>query len=159
VPLTHEQLATLRGVGRSHTSRVIQAFKAEGVLETRRGSILVRNREARRIRSCLATNPSKSTSGKCCAASVPRKRAKTGEASRLWSKISQPNRQQTIDLRRFLTILQRNEQGAPGLFWPGFLFGREAPLEFQVLSVIRKSGSRFSGEIALQPLSEPEEQS
>ena len=37
VPLTHEQLATLLGVGRSYTSRVIQAFKAEGVLETRRG--------------------------------------------------------------------------------------------------------------------------
>jgi hypothetical protein len=53
VPLTHEQLATLLGVGRSYTSRVIQAFKAEGVLETRRGSILIRNREALRIRSCL----------------------------------------------------------------------------------------------------------
>jgi Crp-like helix-turn-helix domain len=53
VPLTHEQLATLLGVGRSYTSRVIQTFKAEGVLETRRGSILVRNREALRIRSCL----------------------------------------------------------------------------------------------------------
>ena len=46
VPLTHEQLATLLGVGRSYTSRVIQTFKAEGILETRRGSILVRNREA-----------------------------------------------------------------------------------------------------------------
>ena len=53
VPLTHEQLATLLGVGRSYTSRVIQAFKAEGVLETRRGSILIRNREALRIRACL----------------------------------------------------------------------------------------------------------
>ena len=53
VPLTHEQLATLLGVGRSYTSRVIQAFKAEGVLETRRGSILVLNREALRIRACL----------------------------------------------------------------------------------------------------------
>jgi Crp-like helix-turn-helix domain len=53
VPLTHEQLATLLGVGRSYTSRVIQTFKAEGVLETRRGSILVRNREALQIRSCL----------------------------------------------------------------------------------------------------------
>ena len=41
VPLTHEQLATLLGVGRSYASRVIQTFKAEGVLETRRGSILV----------------------------------------------------------------------------------------------------------------------
>ncbi len=41
------------GVGRSYTSRVIQTFKAEGVLETRRGSILVRNRDALRLRSCL----------------------------------------------------------------------------------------------------------
>src|ERR1700681_4337157 len=53
VPLTHEQLATLLGVARSYTSRVIQVFKADGVLETRRGSILVRNREALQIRSCL----------------------------------------------------------------------------------------------------------
>ena len=50
VPLTHEQLSTLLGVGRSYTSRVIQTFKAEGVLETRRGAILVRNAEALRIR-------------------------------------------------------------------------------------------------------------
>jgi hypothetical protein len=53
VPLTHEQLATLLGVGRSYTSRVMQRFKAEGVLETRRGSIAIRNREALRIRACL----------------------------------------------------------------------------------------------------------
>ena len=53
VPLTHEQLATLLGVGRSYTSRVIQTFKAEGVLETRRGSIVIRNREALRVRACL----------------------------------------------------------------------------------------------------------
>ena len=52
VPLTHEQLATLLGVGRSYTSRVIQTFKAEGTLETRRGSILVRNPDAMRNRSC-----------------------------------------------------------------------------------------------------------
>jgi DNA-binding transcriptional regulator YhcF (GntR family) len=53
VPLTHEQLATMLGVHRSYTSRVIQTFKAEGVLETRRGSILVLDREALRIRACL----------------------------------------------------------------------------------------------------------
>ena len=53
VPLTHEQLATLLGVGRSYTSRVIQNFKAEGLLETRRGSILIRNPDALRSRSCL----------------------------------------------------------------------------------------------------------
>jgi hypothetical protein len=53
VPLTHEQLSTLLGVGRSYTSRVMQAFKAEGILETRRGSILIRNPGALRIRACL----------------------------------------------------------------------------------------------------------
>jgi hypothetical protein len=53
VPLTHEQLATLLGVGRSYASRVMQIFKAEGILETRRGSILVRNRDALQMRACL----------------------------------------------------------------------------------------------------------
>ena len=56
VPLTHEQLATLLGVGRSYTSRVIQTFKAEGVLETRRGSILVRDPDTLRLRSCLCND-------------------------------------------------------------------------------------------------------
>src|SRR5260370_27229410 len=36
VALTHEQLATLLGVGRSYTSRLIPTFKAAGALETRR---------------------------------------------------------------------------------------------------------------------------
>jgi DNA-binding transcriptional regulator YhcF (GntR family) len=53
VPLTHEQLATLLGVGRSYASRVIQIFKAEGIVETRRGSIVVRNRDALQARACL----------------------------------------------------------------------------------------------------------
>jgi Crp-like helix-turn-helix domain len=60
VPLTHEQLATLLGVGRSYTSRVIQSFKAEGVLETRRGSILIRNPAALRLRACLCNEAVKS---------------------------------------------------------------------------------------------------
>jgi hypothetical protein len=53
VPLTHEQLATLLGVGRSYASRVIQTFKTEGILATRRGSILVLDPNALRSRSCL----------------------------------------------------------------------------------------------------------
>lgn len=56
VPLTHEQLATLLGVGRSYASRVLQSFKAEGVLETRRGSILVRNLGGLRLRACLCND-------------------------------------------------------------------------------------------------------
>jgi CRP-like cAMP-binding protein len=56
VPLTHEQLSTLLGVGRSYTSRVIQNFKAEGVLDTRRGSILILNPEGLRLRACLCND-------------------------------------------------------------------------------------------------------
>jgi Crp-like helix-turn-helix domain len=52
VPLTHEQLATILGVGRSYTSRVIQTFKADGILETRRGSIVVRDPERLRTLAC-----------------------------------------------------------------------------------------------------------
>jgi len=37
---------------RRRSRRVIQTFKAEGTLDTRRGSILVRNPEAMRNRSC-----------------------------------------------------------------------------------------------------------
>ncbi|HUN97819.1 MAG TPA: Crp/Fnr family transcriptional regulator [Bradyrhizobium sp.] len=60
VPLTHEQLATLLGVGRSYVSRVIQTFKAEGILQTRRGAILVRDRERLAERACLCNEQVKS---------------------------------------------------------------------------------------------------
>ncbi|WGD52558.1 Crp/Fnr family transcriptional regulator [Bradyrhizobium sp. CB1650] len=56
VPLTHEQLATLLGVGRSYASRILQSFKAEGILDTRRGSILVRDRHGLRLRACLCND-------------------------------------------------------------------------------------------------------
>ena len=53
VPLTQEQLAAMLGVGRSYASRVIQAFRREGLLETRRGSLLVTNKDALAAKSCL----------------------------------------------------------------------------------------------------------
>jgi CRP-like cAMP-binding protein len=53
VPLTHEQLATMLGVGRSYTSRVLQTFRAEAILDTRRGALVVRNFDALTARSCL----------------------------------------------------------------------------------------------------------
>lgn len=43
--LTQDQLAGLLGVGRSYTTRVIGRFKAEGVVETRRGRLTVRDRD------------------------------------------------------------------------------------------------------------------
>jgi len=60
VPLTHEQLATLLGVGRSYTSRIMQSFKAERILETRRGAILVRDFAGLTRRSCHCNEAVKS---------------------------------------------------------------------------------------------------
>jgi CRP-like cAMP-binding protein len=52
VPLTHEQLAGLLGIGRSYASRVIQHFKADGILQTGRGMLSVRDVSALQRRSC-----------------------------------------------------------------------------------------------------------
>ena len=60
VPLTHEQLSTLLGVGRSYASRVIQTFKAEALVETRRGSIVVRDPDGLRLRACQCNESVKS---------------------------------------------------------------------------------------------------
>src|ERR1700724_4654780 len=78
VPLTHEQLATMLGVGRSYVSRVIQTFKAEGVLETRRGSILVHNREALRMRARLCNESVKNHFEEVLRGVYPADKAHTG---------------------------------------------------------------------------------
>ena len=41
------------GVGRSYTSRVMQIFKTEKIVEIRRAALLVRDFEALNARSCL----------------------------------------------------------------------------------------------------------
>jgi CRP-like cAMP-binding protein len=50
--LTHEQFAVLLGVGRSYASRVLQGFRAEGILDTSRGTVRVRHGELLRRKSC-----------------------------------------------------------------------------------------------------------
>ncbi len=52
VPFTHEGLAAMLGAGRSHTTRVLQDFKSRGMIETRRGSVLIRDLAALRGMSC-----------------------------------------------------------------------------------------------------------
>lgn len=52
VPLTHEQLGGLLGVGRSYTSRLIEGLKSAGILETRRRAILVTDEKALRETAC-----------------------------------------------------------------------------------------------------------
>jgi len=60
VPITQEELAGMLGVGRSYASRVIQTLKAERVLETGRGSLLIRNVDALKARACLCNESVKS---------------------------------------------------------------------------------------------------
>jgi len=52
VPFTHEELASMLGAGRSHTTRVLQEFRARALIETRRGSVLVRDRAALNKAAC-----------------------------------------------------------------------------------------------------------
>lgn len=60
VPLTHDQLATMLGVGRSYTSRVLQTLKAEGLLTTGRGTLRVQNFDRLAARACRCNDAVKS---------------------------------------------------------------------------------------------------
>jgi CRP-like cAMP-binding protein len=52
VAMTQEQLAAMMGIGRSYASRVVQRFKRDGILRTRRGGVTVLDRDALRERAC-----------------------------------------------------------------------------------------------------------
>jgi len=70
VPLTQRAIGdALRRRPQLH-SRVMQTFKGGRHLEDRRGSILVRNRDALQKRACLCNEASRTISRKCCAASI-----------------------------------------------------------------------------------------
>lgn len=52
IAMTQEQLASMMGIGRSYASRVVQRFKADGVIQTRRGGLKVLNADGLRARAC-----------------------------------------------------------------------------------------------------------
>jgi hypothetical protein len=52
VPLTHEQLASFLGVGRSYASRVLHDFRRQGIVDTGRGAIIVNDAAALRRKAC-----------------------------------------------------------------------------------------------------------
>ncbi|MET4296492.1 hypothetical protein ABIA99_007124 [Bradyrhizobium sp. LB12.1] len=52
VRVTHEQLADFLGIGRTYTSRIIQQFRTSGLIETGRGTLIVRQIAALHQRSC-----------------------------------------------------------------------------------------------------------
>jgi hypothetical protein len=78
VPLTHEQVASLLGVGRSYASRVLQSFKGEGVLDTRRGALVVKDFEALRARACLCNESVKGHFDQVFGALYPAESARAG---------------------------------------------------------------------------------
>ena len=51
-PMTQEQLADMLGVGRTFVSRVIGGMRAEGIIESRRGTMIIRDVAALRIEAC-----------------------------------------------------------------------------------------------------------
>ncbi len=51
-PLTQEQLADMLGVGRTFISRVVGTMRADGIIESRRGTMIIRDVPALRHESC-----------------------------------------------------------------------------------------------------------
>lgn len=56
VTMTQEQLASIMGIGRSYASRVLQRFKHDGLLRTRRGGVEVLDRDGLRARACTCND-------------------------------------------------------------------------------------------------------
>jgi CRP-like cAMP-binding protein len=50
--MTQEQLASMMGIGRSYASRVVQRFKGDGLVRTRRGGLEVLDPDGLRGRAC-----------------------------------------------------------------------------------------------------------
>lgn len=52
VPLTQDKLAAMLGVGRTYTSKVLNTFKRENILEPRRGALFIKDPKALKAKSC-----------------------------------------------------------------------------------------------------------
>lgn len=52
IAMTQEQLASMMGIGRSYASRVVQRFKADAIIQTRRGGLKVLDPKGLRDRAC-----------------------------------------------------------------------------------------------------------
>jgi CRP-like cAMP-binding protein len=52
IAMTQDQFGSILGVGRSYASRLIQRLKAQGLLETRRAGLIVRDPQQLRARAC-----------------------------------------------------------------------------------------------------------
>jgi CRP-like cAMP-binding protein len=64
ISMTQEQLASMMGIGRSYASRVVQRFKADGLVRTRRGGIEVLQPAQLHLRACSCNDLVKRHFGK-----------------------------------------------------------------------------------------------
>lgn len=56
VTMTQDQLAQMLGVGRSYVNRILNSLKDDGILETRRGGLRVRDTDALQRTACECTD-------------------------------------------------------------------------------------------------------
>lgn len=56
IPLTHEQIAGMLGVGRSYVGRIVGGLKAQGILQTARGRLIVKDSHALKTQSCACND-------------------------------------------------------------------------------------------------------
>lgn len=71
ITMTQEQLASMMGIGRSYASRVVQRFKADGLVRTRRGGIEVVDPKHLEQRACNCNESVKRHFGKVLAGVYP----------------------------------------------------------------------------------------
>jgi hypothetical protein len=148
---------TRLGVGRSTTSRVIQTFKTEGIVETRRGPILLRRWSGCGGEPVFVTNPSKPLQGSA-ARGLSAENSRSGQGRPGSSRVPVTKLSTTHCFPAISDYIAPQRAQVCPVLRPGFLLGNMRPLNFRFLRAIRKSGSPFSGEIALQPSSDPEEE-
>lgn len=55
IPMTQEQLADMLGVGRTFVSRILGTMRKQGIVESRRGTLVIRNLQELRGESCRCT--------------------------------------------------------------------------------------------------------
>ena len=56
LPLTHAQLAAMVGIGRNYASRLLQAFREGGLIQTRRGGLIITDQAGLERRACQCNN-------------------------------------------------------------------------------------------------------
>jgi hypothetical protein len=105
----------------------MQTFRAEGVLETRRGSILVRNREALQNRACRCNESVKNHFEEVLRGFIPARWPIVAEAGPVWRENQLTNRPTNHCFLAISDYIAAQRVRFARSLRPGFLFRRPAP--------------------------------